>query len=70
MRKGISKVEYIVAHGISSRVDGKKVIIGSYHFVLDEKCRIPEQMQEKFKGFRQNVPSFISRWTACLRRLF
>ena len=46
-----SKVEYIVAHGISSRVDGKKVIIGSYHFVFeDEKCRIPEQMQEKFNG--------------------
>ena len=46
-----SKVEYIVAHGISSRVDGKKVIIGSYHFVFeDEKCRIPEKMQEKFNG--------------------
>ena len=46
-----SKVEYIVVHGISSRVDGKKVIIGSYHFVFeDEKCRIPEQMQEKFNG--------------------
>lgn len=44
-----SKVEYIVAHGISSAVDGKKVVIGSYHFVFeDEKCRIPEGMQTRF----------------------
>lgn len=44
-----SKVEYIVAHGISSTVDGKKVVIGSYHFVFeDEGCYIPNGMQEKF----------------------
>ncbi|MCI8489818.1 MAG: heavy metal translocating P-type ATPase [Lachnospiraceae bacterium] len=44
-----SKVEYIVAHGISSTVNGRKVIIGSYHFVFeDEGCTIPEGMQEKF----------------------
>ena len=44
-----SKVEYIVAHGISSSVDGKKVIIGSQHFVFeDEKCVIPDGEQEKF----------------------
>lgn len=44
-----SKVEYIVAHGISSRIGEKKVIIGSYHFVFeDERCRIPEGMQERF----------------------
>lgn len=44
-----SKVEYIVAHGISSRVEGKKVIIGSYHFVFeDEACHIPEGMEETF----------------------
>lgn len=44
-----SKVEYIVAHGISSTVDGKKVVIGSYHFVFeDEKCQIPEGMQARF----------------------
>lgn len=44
-----SKVEYIVAHGISSTVDGKKVVIGSYHFVFeDEKCQIPEGMQTRF----------------------
>lgn len=37
-----SKVDYIVAHGISSFIEDKKVIIGSYHFVFeDEKCRIP-----------------------------
>lgn len=38
-----SKVEYIVAHGISSYVNGQKVIIGSPHFVFeDEQCVIPE----------------------------
>ncbi|MBQ8598104.1 MAG: heavy metal translocating P-type ATPase [Lachnospiraceae bacterium] len=45
-----SKVEYIVAHGISSMVDGRKVVIGSYHFVFeDEDCVIPEGMQEQFE---------------------
>lgn len=44
-----SQVEYIVAHGISSRIGEKKVIIGSYHFVFqDEQCTIPEGMQERF----------------------
>lgn len=38
-----SKVEYIVAHGIASRVDGKRIVIGSGHFIFDdEKCVIPE----------------------------
>lgn len=37
-----SKVEYIVAHGIASRVDGKRIVIGSGHFIFDdEKCVIP-----------------------------
>ncbi len=44
-----SKVEYMVAHGISSTVDGKRVVIGSYHFVFeDEKSVIPEDGQMKF----------------------
>lgn len=44
-----SKVEYIVAHGISSMIDHQKVIIGSSHFVFeDENCTIPEGMQEQF----------------------
>lgn len=44
-----SRVEYIVAHGISSRIGEQKVIIGSYHFVFqDEQCTIPEGMQERF----------------------
>ena len=44
-----SKVEYIVAHGISSTVDGHKVIIGSYHFVFeDEDCRVPDGMKDRF----------------------
>ncbi len=46
-----SKVEYIVAHGISSQIEGRKVIIGSYHFVFeDEKCTIPEDKKELFDG--------------------
>ena len=44
-----TRVEYVVAHGISSTVDGKKVVIGSYHFVFqDEGCTIPEGEQERF----------------------
>ena len=44
-----SKVEYVVAHGISSSVEGKKVVIGSYHFVFeDENCTIPEGMKSTF----------------------
>ena len=44
-----SSVEYVVAHGISSSVEGHKVIIGSAHFVFeDEGCRVPEGEEEKF----------------------
>jgi heavy metal translocating P-type ATPase len=44
-----SKVEYVVAHGISSSIEGKKVVIGSYHFVFeDEGCKIPEGKQQQF----------------------
>lgn len=44
-----SKVEYIVAHGISTTINGEKAIIGSYHFVFeDENSIIPEGMEEKF----------------------
>ena len=44
-----SKVEYMVAHGISTTVNGKKAIIGSYHFVFeDEKCQIPEGKEDAF----------------------
>ena len=57
MNKGLvheenhSKVEYIVAHGISSRIQDKKVIIGSYHFVFeDEQCVIPQGKEELFES--------------------
>ena len=44
-----SKVEYIVAHGISTTVNGRKAIIGSHHFVFeDEKCAIPTGKEEIF----------------------
>ena len=46
-----SNVEYVVAHGISSTVEGRKVVIGSYHFVFeDEACRVPAGEEEKFAG--------------------
>ena len=44
-----SKVQYIVAHGISTTINGKKAIIGSHHFVFeDEQCTIPTGMEERF----------------------
>lgn len=50
-----SKVEYIVAHGISSRIEDKKVIIGSHHFVFeDEQCRIPEGFEERFEALPED----------------
>lgn len=46
-----SKVEYIVAHGISSLVDNEKVVIGSHHFVFeDENCVVPQGEEEKFNS--------------------
>ena len=46
-----SKVEYIVAHGISTTIEGKKAVIGSWHFVMeDEKCVIPEGMEDRFEN--------------------
>ncbi len=45
-----SRVEYIVAHGISSMVEDKKVVIGSYHFVFeDEHCRLPADGRQLFE---------------------
>ena len=44
-----STVEYVVAHGISSRIDGKKAVIGSYHFVFeDEGCKVLRRDLKKF----------------------
>ena len=52
-----SQVEYIVAHGISTMVEGKKAIIGSHHFVFeDEQCILPKGMEERFR----NVPTEYS----------
>lgn len=48
-----SEVEYIVAHGIASRVGGQRVVIGSHHFVFeDEKCTIPTAEQQKFNALK------------------
>lgn len=52
-----TKVEYIVAHGISTSIDGQKVIIGSYHFVFeDEECIIDSEYQKMF----DNLPDDCS----------
>ena len=52
-----TKVDYVVAHGISSRVEGHRVLIGSYHFIFeDEKCVIPKEETEKF----ERIPSGYS----------
>ena len=46
-----SKVDYVVAHGISSYIDNRKAVIGSYHFVFeDEKCIVPEDKKEQFEN--------------------
>ena len=46
-----SKVEYIVAHGIATTINGKRAIVGSYHFVMeDENCVIPDGKEELFKN--------------------
>ena len=48
-----SEVEYIVAHGIASRVGGERVVIGSHHFVFEEeKCTIPTAEQQKFDALK------------------
>ena len=52
-----SKVEYIVAHGIFTQIEGKKAVIGSYHFVFeDEKVIIPDGKKEQF----DNLPEEYS----------
>lgn len=49
-----TEVEYIIAHGISTKVDNKKVIIGSKHFVFeDEKCTIPDGEDDKYNNLSE-----------------
>ena len=58
-----SQVQYVVAHGISSMVEGKKVIIGSAHFVFeDEGCRISKGEQAKF----DTLPAAYSHLYLCM----
>ena len=58
-----SQVQYVVAHGISSIVGDKKVLIGSAHFVFeDEGCRIPEGEQPKFDA----LPAAYSHLYLCM----
>lgn len=58
-----SRVEYVVAHGISSSVNGEKVIIGSAHFAFeDEGCAIPAGEEEKFAS----LPAEYSQLYLCI----
>ena len=58
-----SQVQYVVAHGISSMVEDKKVIIGSAHFVFeDEGCYIPEGEQKKYDA----LPAAYSHLYLCI----
>ena len=46
-----SKVDYIVAHGIATTINGKRAVIGSYHFILeDEHCEVPANMHDIFEN--------------------
>ena len=58
-----SQVQYVVAHGISSMVEGRKVLIGSAHFVFeDEGCRVPAGEEEKF----DTLPEEYSHLYLCI----
>ena len=58
-----SQVQYVVAHGISSMVEGKKVLIGSAHFVFeDEGCRIPAGEEDAFAA----LPDAYSHLYLCI----
>ncbi len=58
-----SEVQYVVAHGISSMVDGHKVLIGSAHFVFeDEGCCVPAGEEERFAS----LPDAYSRLYLCI----
>jgi heavy metal translocating P-type ATPase len=60
-----SKVEYIVAHGISSLVGDENVVIGSYHFVFeDENCTVPQDEQDKFN----TIPNEYSQLYMAINR--
>lgn len=62
-----SEVEYIVAHGISSMIDGQKVVIGSHHFVFeDEKCTVDP---EKMGTFNSLPPEYSHLYMAINNRL-
>ena len=57
-----TKVEYLVAHGISTTINGRKAIIGSFHFVFeDEKCIVPEEQKESLRIFQSSIQDFIWR---------
>lgn len=66
-----SKVNYIVAHGISSTIEGKRVVIGSHHFVFeDENARSENRGSDSLKHFRKNVLCSILPLSMSLLQLY
>ena len=70
-KKGLSheemhtKVEYIVAHGIATSINGKRTVIGSYHFVFeDEKCVVPAGKEPLF----ESLPLYYSHLYTSLKK--
>lgn len=62
-----SKVNYIVAHGISSSIEGKKVVIGSHHFVFeDEGCIVREEYKERFDCLKPEYSHLYLAIEGCL----
>ena len=62
-----SKVEYVVAHGISSSIDDKKVLIGSSHFIFeDEGCTIPSEYQDRYDSLK---PEYSDLYLAIEKQL-
>lgn len=75
-KKGLSheemhtKVEYIVAHGIATSINGKRTVIGSYHFVFeDEKCVVPEGRSHCLSRFRCIILTCILLLRVSFRQL-
>lgn len=66
-----TKVEYVVAHGISTMINNKKVIIGSYHFVFEDEKVLFLRIKRIYSiHFRRNIHIFIWQSTVLLRQLY
>ncbi len=62
-----SEVEYIVAHGIASRVGGKRVVIGSAHFIFEDEVAAPSRQgnRQSLMGWIRSIPTCIWQHPGC-----